>query len=141
METARHARRAGRHHRRKYRDTTRRATWRAVIGAALVLAGVAMLADRIGWVDVGSIWNYWPLIPIGVGAIGLMVSRPSEWSGPFWVLMAGVYCAVSHWGLWGLSWMTAWPIFFVAAGIVMLFEIFFGREEDEESEKEGPTDA
>ena len=55
--------------------------------------------------------------------------------------MAGVYCAVSHWGLWGLSWMTAWPIFFVAAGIVMLFEIFFGREEDEESEKEGPTDA
>lgn len=141
METARHARRAGRHHRRKYRDTGRRGIWRAVIGSAFILAGIAMLADRIGLVDVGSVWNYWPLIPIGVGAIGLAVSRPSEWSGPFWMLMGGIYCAVSYWGLLGLGWATAWPIFLVAAGLVMLVEILFRRDDEESDQTGDPTDA
>ena len=101
-----------------------------------------MLASRAGVLDVGPIWDYWPLIPIGVGVVGLLVSRPGEWSGPFWMVTGGVYCAVSYWGIWGFGWATAWPILLVGAGIVMLLEIVFGHDGDEEApETAESTDA
>lgn len=143
MDTTRDVRRAERYRRRhERRSAPQRLAWRGVIGTALILGGLAMLASRVGVLDIGPLWDYWPLIPIAVGLVGMLVSRPREWSGPFWMLAGGIYCAVSYWGIWGFSWTTAWPIFLVAAGIVMVLEIIFGRDGDEEApEAAKSTDA
>lgn len=102
-----------------------RSRWNAIIGAVLILAGVALLADRAGVLDIGIVWDYWPLIPIGLGATGLLFAPPGERSGGFWLLTGGIYSAIGVWGLFGLSWATGWPIFLVAAGFQVLIEMAF----------------
>ena len=38
-------------------------------GAFLVLGGVALLLDRMGYVSVDRLWRFWPLILILTGAL------------------------------------------------------------------------
>lgn len=101
---------------RKSRDQAGRSPWHAILGGALILGGLALLAERAGMVEIAVVWDYWPLIPIGLGAAGLLFARRGERSGGFWLLVAGLYCAMGTWNLFGLSWGTGWPIFLVAGG-------------------------
>ena len=99
-----------------------RATGRAVIGLYLILIGGLIFAENLG-VDIRrGVWNYWPLLVVGMGAARIAFSagdRETIGSG-IWILLGGVYCWISVWNLWGLSWHTAWPIFVIAGGVSMI---------------------
>jgi len=112
---------------RQRRGETRGSSWHAILGGALILAGLALLAERAGVVDIGVVWEHWPLIPIVVGAAGLLFAPSGERWGGFWLLVSGLYCAIGVWNPFGLSWGSAWPIFLVAVGIQMLVEMAVDR--------------
>ncbi|MGH9381929.1 MAG: LiaF transmembrane domain-containing protein [Thermoanaerobaculia bacterium] len=97
-----------------------RRLWHVILGVALILGGVALLASRAEWLDLGSIWHWWPLILIGLGVSKLLFDRAEERGGAIWLLAAGVYCGIGVWEPYGLSWATGWPVMIVAAGVSFL---------------------
>jgi acyl-CoA synthetase (AMP-forming)/AMP-acid ligase II len=46
---------------------------------------------------------------------------------PRWIFVAGLYCWIASWRLFGLHWGSAWPIFLLAAGLSMVFGGFARR--------------
>ena len=106
-----------------------RSTGRAVIGLYLILIGGLIIAENLGFDIRRGVWNYWPLLIIGMGGAKIAFSagdRETIGSG-IWILLGGIYCWVSVWNLWGLTWHTAWPIFLVAGGLGMIVEPRRGR--------------
>lgn len=105
------------------RESGRGGAGRLVFGGFLVLFGAVLLADNFGIELPGEIWNYWPFLLIGLGAAKLFwPGRGEGREGGLWLLTAGVYCWLSSWRIYGLHWGTAWPIYLVTGGAVMLFE-------------------
>lgn len=97
---------------------------RAVLGLYLILIGALLIASNLGFDIPQEVWSYWPFLVIGLGAAKLAFAagdRDTVSSG-IWLLLGGLYCWISVWGLWGLSWSTAWPIFVVAGGISMILD-------------------
>ncbi len=121
---------------RKLSRSTRSAG-RLVLGLYLVIVGGLVLIGNLGYDLPRDVWQLWPLLVIGMGAIKLLwPGEKDDRSGGFWILIGGLYCALSAWNLFGLHWGTAWPVFLVAAGIEMVGKGMFnkvgtGRSDDE----------
>ena len=105
--------------RREERPTRRRGR-RLVFGALLMIAGGLLLADRLGLGIPISVWRLWPFLLLGAGLARMVWSQPEEREGGFWMLLAGLYGWVGVFGIAGLTWATAWPIFLVGAGLWMM---------------------
>jgi hypothetical protein len=91
---------------------------RLVLGLFLLALGVLMLAVNLGYDLPRGWWKYFPLPLMALGLWGLLFpSRHLDRSGGVWLLAAGVYCLISLFGLFGLSWGSAWPVFVIAAGV------------------------
>jgi len=104
------------------RDRRERGTaGRLVIGVFLLGLGGLLLADNLGYNIPGRVWDYWPFLLIGLGAVKMLwPGDGDEREGGYWILVAGLYCWISSWGLYGLHWGSAWPIFLLAAGLGMV---------------------
>ena len=100
-----------------------------VLGVVLLAVGALLLADNLGFDLPFRLWEAWPLLIVALGAIRLFTADDSdERRNGLWTLTAGVYCWVSSWRLFGLHWGTAWPIFLVIQGLVIVFPNVFGRD-------------
>lgn len=107
------------------RRRTSRSTRHGLLGVAFIVGGLVLLASRVGWLDIGPLREWWPLLVIGVGLALLawgLVDRSADLEGGVWVLAAGVYGAVGVWQPYGLSWATGWPVMIVALGVTFLLE-------------------
>jgi hypothetical protein len=99
-----------------------------VLGVVLLAVGALLLADNLGFDLPFRLWEAWPLVIVALGAIRLLTADDSdERRNGFWTLAAGLYCWISSWRLFGLQWGSAWPIFLVAQGLVIVFPQAFGR--------------
>lgn len=99
-----------------------RSTWHVLLGVAFILGGLTLLAERAGWLDIGPLWQWWPLILIGLGLARLLFDRSEDRVDGIWLLAAGIYCGVGVWRPYGLSWATGWPVMVVALGVTLLLE-------------------
>jgi hypothetical protein len=103
---------------------------RLVIGLFLLGLGALMLAGRTGFDAQSAVWRYWPLLLVGLGLVKILWPADGrERVGGFWFILSGAYCWVSVWNLFGLHWGTAWPIFLVGGGVMMIFDDFGFRDE------------
>ena len=115
----------------RMRRARRGNTGRLAIGLVLLALGALMLSDNLGLDLPVRLWNLWPLVLVGLGAIKLLwPSDAEERKGGFWILTSGLYCWISSWGLFGLHWGSAWPIFLIAIGVQIVFESSFTRLSD-----------
>ncbi|MFO7304355.1 MAG: DUF5668 domain-containing protein [Gammaproteobacteria bacterium] len=97
---------------------------RLVVGIVLFTLGGVLLATNLGARLPWHLWEYFPLLLIALGVWGLVrPSRSFDRSGGLWMLAAGVYALISVFNVYGLSWTTAWPIFVIAAGISVIFDL------------------
>lgn len=101
----------------------RRANGHLFLGVVLFAVGTLLLADNLGYDLPFRLWQAWPLIVVALGAIKMLWPRDTDdrRSG-FWTLVAGVYCWISVWRLFGLHWGTAWPVFLVAQGLLIVVD-------------------
>src|SRR5689334_13594263 len=96
------------HSMRPYRRSSRsRFTW----GILLLAFGAFALAYNLGVRIPRDLWDYWPALIIGLGAIQLVwPGSVRERLGGGWLLAVGVYCWISNFEMFGLNWGTSWPI-------------------------------
>lgn len=91
---------------------------RLVLGLFLLALGALMLAVNLGFDLPRGWWRYFPLPLMALGLWGLLFpSRHLDRTGGIWLLATGVYCLISLFGLFGLGWGSAWPVFVIAAGL------------------------
>jgi hypothetical protein len=58
---------------------------------------------------------------MALGILGLVLpTRHLDRSGGIWLFATGLYCLVGVFGMFGLGWGSAWPIFVIAAGLSFL---------------------
>lgn len=99
---------------------------RRVLGSYLILIGLLIFAVNLGFEVSHVVRSYWPILLLVAGGAKLLSADREARSEGFWLMLAGLYCWVSVWNLWGLSWGTAWPIFLVAGGLSMILEPWLG---------------
>lgn len=94
-----------------------------LVGALLIIAGLALLLENQEIIDVGPIWRYWPLLVIGFGVAKLFrADTREEQASGVWILILGLWFLVSVLRLWGLSFHETWPAVFIAFGASMLWK-------------------
>ncbi|HEX7574017.1 MAG TPA: DUF5668 domain-containing protein [Bacteroidota bacterium] len=93
-----------------------------LIGSFLVLAGGALLLENFGVIDIGPVWRFWPLILIGLGIARIReaMSRSEQGTG-LWLLLLGLWFAVSTLHIGGLTFSDTWPAIFIAVGVSLLW--------------------
>jgi len=101
------------HHHRKF------VLW----GIALIAAGLVALADRLGWVELGPILTYWPMIIVLAGFIDLAAARRvKQVADAAFLMLLGAWIYVCKEHLWDWSFAKTWPIILVAAGASMIVD-------------------
>ena len=115
--------------------------WRGQLlwGLVVVAIGITVLLNQLGYVDIGRIWRYWPLLLVILG-VTRVVGYPSErelWNG-FWMVLVGLWLFAVFEGLFGLTFGNSWPIFIIAAGVQMVVRPL--RQAHSERRKDRPHD-
>lgn len=94
-----------------------------IIGIILLMLGGVLLALNFGLNIPSHIWKYFPVLLIASGIWGLVhPTRHLDRVGGLWLLAAGVYCLISAFNLFGLSWFSAWPVYVIAMGFSVMIE-------------------
>ena len=100
-----------------------------LLGAALILVGLAFLADQADLIHVTISERMWPFFPLFFGLVRLFAPgyrhghrRPRR--GAVWLLSIGIYGLISQYRLFGLDYSTSWPLLIVAAGLNMVLKSF-----------------
>ena len=99
-----------------------------VWGLILILVGGAVLLDRLGYMDVESLWRYWPLLLVAVG-INQTIGYPSpkEFGGGLWLVFIGLWLFAVFEHLFGLTFRNSWPLFILAWGVKLVLDPFITR--------------
>ena len=88
-----------------------------VIGATLVLAGIAVVLDRTGVFHWRDQWTLWPLILGGIGLARLLQSVPGEPKQGLLFLTAAGWLLLGETGWVSLE--ESWPIAVIALGLIV----------------------
>ena len=107
-------------------------TQKLVAGLALLLVGVLTLTDA--W---DGLRRYWPVIPLALGAIGeAQALRARKGDGSILLLAFGAWTLAASQQFLGLTYVTAWPIGVVVAGLGMVVHAVIDRAEEKENHHE-----
>jgi hypothetical protein len=90
-----------------------------VIGATLVLTGLAIVLDRAGVFQWRDQWTLWPIILGGLGLARFLQSVPGEPKQGLLLLTAAVWLLLGEAGWVSLE--DSWPIVIIALGIIVAF--------------------
>jgi hypothetical protein len=92
-----------------------------LFGVILVIAGVVFLLDRMDVIYIGRIWQWWPLVLVGMGLFKMVLWHSAETvSSGLNFVMFGLWFLVSVHSWFGLHWGNSWPLALVAVGISMV---------------------
>lgn len=122
-------------------DTRRSFGAHIVIGSFLVLAGAALLLENVGVIDIGPVWQFWPLILIGLGIARMRgASTRNDQGAGLWLILLGLWFAVSIFHIGGLTFHDTWPALFIVIGVSMVWKSLPGVPAFKQ-EKEHPDGA
>lgn len=117
---------------------TQKAGWHEtstiVWGFLMLVLGTALLLDNLDVIRVGSIWRYWPLIPVVIGIGKLLAARTrKDWGEGIWWIFVGAWLYVSVFEVYGLGFRESWPLLLVAWGVSMVWNSLTGGSKDTRS--------
>jgi len=93
-----------------------------LMGAILVLVGIAFLLDHMGYVSVYSLWSrFWPLLVVLAGVVNF-ASRNRPWG--LFLMAAGVLLQLNQLGITHFGWRDFCPMLQIAIGILVLWGSF-----------------
>jgi hypothetical protein len=88
-----------------------------VIGATLILTGVAIVLDRAGVLQWRDQWTLWPIILGGIGLARFLQSPPGEPKQGLLFLTAAVWLFLAEAGVTSLA--DSWPMAIIALGLMV----------------------
>jgi hypothetical protein len=116
-----------------YRER-RSARSRFIWGIILLVFGAFALAVNLGIRIPRDLWDYWPVLPLTMGAVQMLwPGTVRERLSGFWLIAVGIYGFVSVWEMFGLHWGTSWPILLVAVGVRIVLGGLFDHEKSHSS--------
>jgi predicted membrane protein len=92
-----------------------------VVGLLIILWGLTLTADNLGWVNARHVLAYWPVGLLALGTV--MFARASDASGRLsagFVLAVGVLFTGRQVFGWHMTFGLIWPLFLVAVGGVLI---------------------
>ena len=107
---------------------SRKSRSRLAGGIVLLLIGGIILAANLGVEVPRNWWSHLPWLLIALG--GLQLAWPGSFRdrlGGYWLVVVGIYGLINIYGLFGLTWVTSWPIFIIALGLRVMLGGFFKR--------------
>jgi uncharacterized membrane protein (UPF0136 family) len=95
---------------------------RLVLGLFVVAGGVALTLDNLGYLDMWSVWRYWPVVLIAVGlAKAAQTSAPSSRAAGLGFAFVGTLMLLNSLDILSFDWWKLWPIALVVLGGVMIW--------------------
>jgi hypothetical protein len=105
-----------------------RARRHLLLGLILIIAGSVFLGDRLGIVDAGVVWHFWP---VAIGLFGLLKIVSARKlthvvKGAFYIALAfWLYACIEH--LFGWTFRADWPIIVIAFGVSIVLRGMLGK--------------
>ena len=93
-----------------------RLTPRLVVGLAVMLAGLLLALDSLGWADAGELFRFWPIALVAVG-ITKLVASGAQRSGAFLLIAVGSALLALNLGWLSFPRVAAIILFLVGARI------------------------
>jgi len=90
-----------------------------VWGALIVAAGVALLLDHMGFIYIGSLFQFWPMILIFFG-VGHLFTRSNRAWGAILIVVGAIF-QLNNLGLTHLRFSDMWPLAIIAVGLVLMW--------------------
>jgi predicted membrane protein len=91
-------------------------TPRVVLGLCVMLAGLVLALDSLGFIEAGNIFRFWPLILVAIGVVKWMSPVPQKMSAFIWIV-AGVAFLLVSLGRMSFGGVWAMILFLVGANI------------------------
>ncbi len=88
-------------------------------GAFLVLGGIALLLDHMGYVSIDRLWRFWPLLLVCAGIPNVMSRERRLWG--ILLITGGVLFQLNELGLAHFRWNDIWPILLIATGLMLMW--------------------
>lgn len=109
-------------------------------GILFILAGTALLLDRLGYLNARDFFYYWPLALVIFG-IGLLVQRGRQAmvSGSL-MLVVGSTLLLQRLGILNVGLRELWPVVLIAIGVVVLYNSFRSRGPEPVASSSGDPD-
>ncbi len=93
----------------------------ATIGVLLMAAGVLLLLDRQGVIEVGPLGLWWPTVLIVLGLLKVVApARERDVAGGASLVIFGAWFLACTHRWMGLTYWNSWPLVFVAIGVKMM---------------------
>jgi predicted membrane protein len=107
--------------------TVRGNAGRLVLGLVVIAIGVLFTLDRLGYVDAGEFWEYWPVLLILLGIGRVLQPRGTHGRGFGLVLILfGVWFLLSNLDVIHYTFGDVWPILLVVLGVTMVWRAITG---------------
>jgi predicted membrane protein len=90
-----------------------------VWGALIVAAGVALLLDHMGFIAIGSLFRFWPMILIFFGVGHLFTPSNRTWGGI--LIVVGAVFQLNRLGVTHLRFADLWPLAIIAVGLILMW--------------------
>jgi predicted membrane protein len=90
-----------------------------VWGALIVVAGVALLLDHMGFIVLGSLFRFWPMILVFFG-VGHLFTRSTRAWGVI-LIVVGTIFQLNNLGVTRLRFADMWPLAIIAVGLVLMW--------------------
>lgn len=94
-------------------------------GAILILVGVAFLLDHMGYISIGYLWRFWPLLIVVAGIVNFI------WNHRAWgilLMLAGAVLQLNQLGITHFGWAQFWPMILIGIGILVLWGALEGKK-------------
>ena len=92
-----------------------------IVGVVVLIIGLALLAEQLGYAEANWIFRLWPLILIYFGVNKLASSY--ELTGRFWggfLTLLGVSFLLEEMGFSHIHFITIWPVFLICVGVLLI---------------------
>jgi Cell wall-active antibiotics response 4TMS YvqF/Domain of unknown function (DUF5668) len=99
-----------------------------VVGVIILLLGVILLLDQLGFADARKIFLFWPLILIYFGVNKLVTC--DDMVGRFWggfLALLGLSFQLEELGLSRIHFGTIWPVFLICVGVLLVLRRYENR--------------
>jgi predicted membrane protein len=101
-----------------------------IMGLLAIGIGILLLLDHAGFIHIGNVWSFWPVILIIFGINGMFCSGSKCQSGN--VVASGL---MAFWGLmllgmnFGyLKWGQVWPLALIVFGVLMIWQTMRAKQ-------------
>jgi hypothetical protein len=99
-----------------------------IVGVIILLLGLILLLDQLGFADARKIFLFWPLILVYFGVNKLVSS--DDMTGRFWggfLTLLGISFQLEELGLSRVRFGTIWPVFLICIGVLLVLRRYESR--------------